>query len=372
MNANFLTIVKRIVSEQGESILADPQRLKGWISDYAKDEPKAERLAFGRCIEYGAYSELKNAPTEDRPALKNRLAKKMHNEEGLDITLCTETLDILEMALFGDPVPQFSTTGDEWVTVAEKQAAGQVQTTAPLPGPVPPVQPSPMNIPSGSISPNSHVKRNVLIAAAVIVAAALGVWFVSPFGRMVRAKPHFEEGVKLFDQKNYDGAIASFTEAIRLYPEHALAYAYRGTSYDSKKDYDLAIADCNEALRIDPNCAIGYVYRGTAYAHKGDLDRDIADCTEALRIDPRFVLAYIRRGNAYFSKGDYDRAIADYTEAIRLNPQDAEAYSSRGVAYDEKQNHDQAIADCTEAIRLDPQDAETYLNRGYAYNSNHK
>jgi hypothetical protein len=100
MNTNFLAIIKRIVSEQGEAILAEPQRLKGWISDYAKNEPKAERLAFGRCIEYGAYTELKNASPKDRAAVKSRLAQKLHNEEGLDPALCAGALDVLEAAIF--------------------------------------------------------------------------------------------------------------------------------------------------------------------------------------------------------------------------------------------------------------------------------
>jgi formylglycine-generating enzyme required for sulfatase activity len=106
MNANFLTIIKRIVSEQGEAILAEPNRLKGWISDYAKDEPKAERLAFGRCIEYGAYTELKNALPESRAAVKKRLAQKLYNEQGLDTALCVDALDVLEAAVWGVPEPK--------------------------------------------------------------------------------------------------------------------------------------------------------------------------------------------------------------------------------------------------------------------------
>jgi hypothetical protein len=102
MNTNFLSVIKKIIADQGEAILAEPQRLKGWISDYAKDEPKAERLAFGRCIEYGAYAELKNVPVEGRAAVKNRLAQRLHSEEGLDTALCAGALDLLEVAVFGE------------------------------------------------------------------------------------------------------------------------------------------------------------------------------------------------------------------------------------------------------------------------------
>jgi len=63
MNTNLLNIVNRIVAEQGEGILADAKRLFPYFSDYAKNENKEERVAFGRCIEYGAYQELKRTRT---------------------------------------------------------------------------------------------------------------------------------------------------------------------------------------------------------------------------------------------------------------------------------------------------------------------
>jgi hypothetical protein len=99
MNINLCNIIRRVITEQGEAILSDPRRLKNYISNYAKNEPVAERLAFGRCIEYGAYSVLKSAP--DRAAAKAALARKVHGSEGLDIALCGNALDALEAALYG-------------------------------------------------------------------------------------------------------------------------------------------------------------------------------------------------------------------------------------------------------------------------------
>jgi tetratricopeptide (TPR) repeat protein len=55
------------------------------------------------------------------------------------------------------------------------------------------------------------------------------------------------------DEKDYDRAIAYYTEAIRLDPIYAIAYVSRGNAYDSKEDYDRAIADYEAALRINPN-----------------------------------------------------------------------------------------------------------------------
>jgi uncharacterized membrane protein YhaH (DUF805 family) len=107
MNTNLLDIVKQIIADYGEAILEDPQRLKALFGDLAKDEPKPLRIAFGRCIESGAYTALKTAPdTDDRAACKTTIAQQVRDEHGLDMTLCAEALDILEEALFGTVLPQ--------------------------------------------------------------------------------------------------------------------------------------------------------------------------------------------------------------------------------------------------------------------------
>jgi len=43
MNTNLLNIMKRIIAEQGDGILADPPRLRAFFMDLAKDEPRQER-----------------------------------------------------------------------------------------------------------------------------------------------------------------------------------------------------------------------------------------------------------------------------------------------------------------------------------------
>jgi hypothetical protein len=103
VNTNFVAIIKRIIAEQGEDILANPQRVKGYVNDYAAAENKVERLAFGRCIEYGAYTELKKAPdAEARQRVKAAVAQRVHSNEGLDVALCHDAIDTLEAALFGE------------------------------------------------------------------------------------------------------------------------------------------------------------------------------------------------------------------------------------------------------------------------------
>jgi tetratricopeptide (TPR) repeat protein len=55
--------------------------------------------------------------------------------------------------------------------------------------------------------------------------------------------------------------------------------------------YDRASEDFIAALRIDPNYANAYNYRGLACWYKGDYRRAKADYERALQIDPNYASA---------------------------------------------------------------------------------
>ena len=71
----------------------------------------------------------------------------------------------------------------------------------------------------------------------------------------------------------------------------------------SKKEYDKAIADYTEAIRLDPKYARAYNNRGDAWYGKKEYDKAIADYTEAIRLDPEIAEAYNNRGNAWYAQG---------------------------------------------------------------------
>ena len=97
----------------------------------------------------------------------------------------------------------------------------------------------------------------------------------------------------------------------------------KGDAAAKKEDFGLAIAEYTEAIRLDPKVAEAYALRGCAYNKKGEHDKAIADYSQAIRLAPNlapvFLLAqantYQLRGLAYVRKGELDKAIADYSEA---------------------------------------------------------
>ena len=111
MNTNLLSIVKQITGEYGEDVLGDARRLKALFSDLAQDEPKPLCTAFLKCVESGFYRNVKNTQSaEERRDVIERLAVRLRDDEGYDLTLCTEALEVLAVAVFGEgaaaPAPE--------------------------------------------------------------------------------------------------------------------------------------------------------------------------------------------------------------------------------------------------------------------------
>ena len=157
-----------------------------------------------------------------------------------------------------------------------------------------------------------------------------------------------------FSKKDDDKAVSDFNEAIRLKPNYAKAYYWRGRAYFSKKDYDIAISDLSEAIRLEPKYVEAYYWRGRVYFSKKDDDKAVSDFNEAIQLEPKDATAHYWRGLVYFSKKDGDKAVSDFNEAIRLEPKYVEAYYWRGRVYGVKGDRHRAIADYESALRIDP------------------
>ena len=179
------------------------------------------------------------------------------------------------------------------------------------------------------------------------------------------ATDFFDDGRKKYDEKNFQGAITDYNEAIRLNPNYVKAYTARGLALKSLGQKTKAKHDFQKAIALVPNTEDDYLGRGAAKHSLGDTEGAITDYNEAIRLKPDFAKAYYNRGNAKKSIGDKKGAIADYNEAIRLKPDFADAYYKRGSAKSALGDEKGALVDFNEAIRFKPDYANAYYSRGF-------
>ncbi|MEH2381213.1 MAG: tetratricopeptide repeat protein [Nostoc sp.] len=199
---------------------------------------------------------------------------------------------------------------------------------------------------------------------------------------------YYQQGDTAYKERDYEKAIANFTEAIKQQPTSAITVVNRGNARYNLKDYEGAVADYSQALTIQPNQTKALVNRGNARYMLAEYSNDpdqqynlaIADYNRAIGLNSNEIEAYVRRGivRAQMAKysGEsqqaYKRAIADFTEAIKLNVSKAEAYFQRGAVYYQiaqyssnyEQEYNLAIADFNQALTISPKLAKAYLKRG--------
>ncbi|KAK5289109.1 Hsp90 cochaperone, partial [Cryomyces antarcticus] len=79
------------------------------------------------------------------------------------------------------------------------------------------------------------------------------------------------EGNKLFAEKDFQGAVEKFTQAIEAEPTNHVLYSNRSGAYASLKDFDKALEDANKVTEIKPDWAKGWGRKGAALHGTGDL-----------------------------------------------------------------------------------------------------
>ncbi|MCG8494234.1 MAG: tetratricopeptide repeat protein [Sneathiellales bacterium] len=83
--------------------------------------------------------------------------------------------------------------------------------------------------------------------------------------------PEYAKGKKQIEQKDWTGAISSFTDVVRKNPKHADAFNYLGYASRQMGEYEKAFAYYREALAINPNHRGANEYIGEAYLQTGNL-----------------------------------------------------------------------------------------------------
>jgi tetratricopeptide (TPR) repeat protein len=131
----------------------------------------------------------------------------------------------------------------------------------------------------------------------------------------------------------------------------------KGFDANQRKDFDAAIAAYTEAIEYSPGSADARFNRGLVYSEMNRLDDAIADFTESISRDGLRADAFFARGRCYARKANPDddpKAIVDFSETIRLNPAYAAAYHARGVSRGAVGELDAGIEDVKHSLDLDP------------------
>ena len=93
------------------------------------------------------------------------------------------------------------------------------------------------------------------------------------------ARELLEKGMR---ENNSDSKIKLFDEAVKLYPNLAVAYFLRGEAY--LLEHEKAVLDYSEAIRLEPDTPLYYGFRARALSSIGQQDSAAMDANKGIRL----------------------------------------------------------------------------------------
>jgi TolB-like protein/tetratricopeptide (TPR) repeat protein len=181
------------------------------------------------------------------------------------------------------------------------------------------------------------------------------------------------------DSKDIPPAVAAYTEAIRLDPHYALAFAARSialsaaaseaeTPAAAREGFDKAQADARQALILAPDLVQAHLALAIV-SENATLDFTQAndEYERALALAPGNAQALRYSGGFAAFMGHFDAAIAATRRAVVLDPLARGSHTSLGRALYTARRYEEAVAAFAEVISLDPDFKANYADRGFAY-----
>ncbi len=221
--------------------------------------------------------------------------------------------------------------------------------------------------PSKARSKKKTVGAGPKLVAVIIVLAILTVCFLMIRKSMAAANNN-GDGLRLYNNAEYEKAVAFFEKALSYDDDNADIYINLGMTYVQMQHYDEALGVFDQAVA----CAAGndelqMAKRGAGivYSNEGHYTMAIEQFEDALsyagdaytaaELDILYYLA-----EAQSRVGDSVSAIKSYTEIIDAND-DANAYMLRGLIYYNIGDYEKTEADLEMAIRMNKKNYRTYL-----------
>ncbi len=194
-----------------------------------------------------------------------------------------------------------------------------------------------------------------------------------------------KRGDAAYTSKDYNGAVAAYSDAIQLEPGFGSAYFSRGVTYLNLNDKTKAEADMVQAVKLIPDSGLAWQRLAGMLSDRGQNAAALADIKKSLELTPNSAIAFNWRGIVYSRLKNYPRAIADYDRALVISPDDTVIAQNRpasvtaqnnlaaggaraqaGFAAIGRKDWNGAITELNVALQLAPT-KESYLNRAVAY-----
>ena len=180
------------------------------------------------------------------------------------------------------------------------------------------------------------------------------------------------------DAKAYPDAVAAYTEAIRVDPNYALAFAGRSIAYSNyagevvpgsaiREFYGKALADAHRALAIAPELAEGYLALAVFFDNSLDFPQAGGAYERARALGPGNTEVLRLSGQFAVYMGHTELGLTGLRRAAVLDPLNPHSHEAISEALYYARRYQEAVVAATDAISLDSDYERAYGYRGLGH-----
>ncbi len=175
------------------------------------------------------------------------------------------------------------------------------------------------------------------------------------------------EGMKALDEKRYDAAIASFTEALAADPKDVAAHFYLALALSEAHRDDQAATEYRKTLELKPDLYEAELNLGLLLLRDKQPAEAAPLLEKASAQKPKEFRPALFLGEALLTAGDGEGARKAFDAARELDPKSAAAELGLGRALMGLKQLDDAAPHFQKAVELDPANHKLLLALGQAY-----
>ena len=180
------------------------------------------------------------------------------------------------------------------------------------------------------------------------------------------------------EAKDVQAEIDAFTDAVRLDPNYALAYAARSFAVNvyagywtssvaaAHEGYEKAVADARKAILLAPELGDGHRSLAWAFANLLDFRHAIEEFDRAIALAPGNARVLRDYGIFAVLMGRTAAGLAASRHLVTLDPLNRDSHLTLGNALNYTRSYEAAIAAYNDALVLDSASSEAYALRGLA------
>lgn len=184
----------------------------------------------------------------------------------------------------------------------------------------------------------------------------------SPF---LSSEEYDERAHQLYNEGDYDQALAVLREGLTLYPNAVELHIGVGYAHHAREEYAWARRAFEEALVFDPEHEDALAGLAETLLKFGQRDAALRAFHRTLELGYSDDLdLMLQIGRALFREDMVDEAKEFFDIGAQNNPDNADAVACVGYAEHRLGDHDSAIATLRKALRLDPEQTEARIYLG--------